>query len=297
MKNLPWKLIATLVVLALAAVLVLQREGETSSSGSSGTYVVRYDSSAVDKIEIHAKAGDVTLRKDAGVWTIVSPIHFRADEAAATAAVGKGATLEIKSVVSTNPEKQGLFQVDSTATLVTVFAGDAEKAAFRVGKPGTTWSDTYVRQEGSNDVCLVDGSLASVFGKSVKDWRDKSIFKISREAIRTVKFQYGDTTFTLAFHDSTWMLDDAKATEGNVNTFLNAISSVQTDDFIDTALAVMPPLVAVIEVEGTQLRFHHEKDAAKYIVETSQSQQLYDVQKWRVDSLLKRKKDFVAAGA
>jgi hypothetical protein len=288
-----WILGAILLLLAVAAFLVLQRPGETSSEGSSGKVLVEYDSAAVDRIEIHSSHGAVTLGKEAGKWMLTAPLRYRADENSVTAAVGKGKSLDLGSLISTNPEKQELFQVDSAGTLVKVFERGTERAAFRVGKQSASWTETYVRLEGSNDVYATAGILSSIFARQAKDWRDKTIFKMERDEIKSVTFHYGDTVFTLSFTDSMWRVDGDSAVQTSVSTFLGAVSNFQTDEFVDSSVTKLPPLVATIDVEGTQIRFYHAKDAIKYYVQSSSSPQWFDVMQWRVSQILKRKKDFL----
>ena len=54
-------LIGLTVLLAIAAFLVMQKPGEQSLEQSAGEPLVKYDSSAVDKIEIRSKDGTITL--------------------------------------------------------------------------------------------------------------------------------------------------------------------------------------------------------------------------------------------
>jgi hypothetical protein len=295
MKRSTQILLGLLAVLAIATFIVLRQPGEVSSSGSSGKVLVSYDSAAVDKMEIRSSVGSVVLEKEAAKWILTAPVKYRADDAAVTAAVGKGKALEISSLVSANPEKQKVFQVDSTGTLVKIYAGGAEKAVFRVGKPSSSYTETYVRQEGSNDVYLAAGILSSTFGRQVKEWRDKTIFKIDEDKIRSVKFQYGDTTFTLAFQDSLWHIGKDSVGQPTVKSFLTSLSNFQTDEFVDSLPSNLPKLMAGIEAEGTQIRFHYVKEGNKYYVQTSQSPQWFEVQNWKASQVLKRKKDFAPA--
>jgi hypothetical protein len=289
-------LIGILVILAIATYFVLRQPGEVSSTGSSGRYLVSYDSIAVDKLELHSPGGTITLEKEAGKWMITAPVKYRADEAAVASAIGTGNKLEITSLVSTNPEKRKLFQVDSTGTLVRVYEKGAARTAFYVGKMGPAYTETYVRADGSNDVYLTQGFLSSTFGRQAKEWRDKTIFKTEQSSIKSVRLQYGDTTFTLVFQDSTWRIGKDAAVLSTVQNFLGAISNLLTDEFIDSSLAMTKPPTAMIEVEGTQLRFYPTKDSGKYYVQTSQSPQWFELQSWKAAQLLKRKKDFLPAG-
>jgi hypothetical protein len=284
--------IVVLVVLAIITFFALNREGEVSSTGSSGKMLVDYDSMAVDKLEVTSPTGSVILEKQAGTWMITAPIKYKADETAVTSAIGKGRKIELTSLVSTNPEKQNLFQVDSTGTLVKVYEKGSPRVAFRIGKASSSFTETYVRLEGSNDVQLTNEMISSYFNKQPKDWRDKSVFKIDEGLINTVKFHYGDTTFTLSLQDSMWRVDKDSANQTVVKPLLNAVANIQTDEFIDSALSSVPKLTAIIEVEGTQIRFF-KKDDTKYLLQTSQSPQWFELQNWRTTSLLKRKKDLL----
>ncbi len=288
-------LLGLIGALAVAVYLVMQRPGESSVEASVGRNLVTYDSSLVDKMEIRAKPGNVVLEKQAGKWMVVEPGRYKADEAAVMSAVAKGASLTVTSLVSSNPAKQPVFQVDSSATLVKVFEKGTERAAFRVGKPGSSFTDTYVRVEGSNDVYLANEVLTYVFGKPVKDWRDKTIFKMAKDDIKDVRFHYRDTTFTIAQQDSNWLVDGLPASKNNISTFTTALSNFVADEFIDSTISALPPPACTIEVSGTQLRFH-AIDANKYLVQSSESPQWFEVQAWRVSQVLKRKKDFIQTG-
>lgn len=292
MKQTTWILVGALVVLAVITFFVLRQPGETSASESSGVMLVSYDSASVDKIEVTAPGTSVTLEKQGNGWMVTAPLRCRADQSVVTAAVGKGKNIEVKNVASSNPEKQHLFQVDSAGTLIQMYAGGTAVAAFRVGKPGPSYMETYVRKEGSNDVFLAEGMFTYVFSHPAKDWRDKSIFKSEPELIRSVTYKYGDTTFTLAMKDSLWRLNGDSVSQTTVRTLLSSLANLQADDFVDSALSVAPKQIALVDVDGTQIRLCQGKTAGNYIVQTSQSPQWYEIQGWRANQVLKRKKDF-----
>lgn len=286
-------LMSILSVLAIAVYFVSRQPGEQSVSESTGEPLVKYDSAAVDKMEIRSATGTVTLEKQGGKWMITSPLRFPADEAAVTAAVGKGKEMNVMSLVSANPAKQGIYSVDSTATLVQVFTNHNPGAAFRIGKPSSSYTETYVRKEGSHEVYSVTGVLSSTFVKGPNDWRDKTIFKTDQADIGSVKLQFGDTTFVLTKKDSVnWMIGSDSTVSSNVTTFISALANVQADEFVDSALSSTPKLTAILETQGTQLRVYRLPDG-KHYVQSSASQQWFVLQEWKAGQLLKRKKDFL----
>ena len=294
MKKSTTIMLAVLVLLAAATYFVMQRPGEQSSAGPEKV-LVDFDSAAVDRIEVRSSSGAVTLEKAGGEWMMTSPLRYKADNASVTSALGSARKILLSSLVSSNPQKQHLFLVDSTGTLVRLMDRDAERAAFRVGKMGPSYTETYVRKEGSDDVYLTEGMIGPTFAKKPNDWRDKSIFKADQASITSVAFRYGDTLFTVAFRDSAWTVNNVKANSQTVTAFLSALANLTADEFIDTTVAAMPKLSAQIELPGTQIRLYALGTTDRTYVQTSASPQLFLVYNWRAQQLLKREKDFLAA--
>lgn len=286
-------LLGILILLGVAAYIVLHQEGELSRSSSAGEPLVSFDSSAVDKMEITANNSTVVLQREGGKWMVTSPIRYPADEAAVTKAVGQGRDMKVTAVVSTNSAKQATFSVDSTGPLVKWFSNERLLAAVRIGKPTASWTETYARIDASDEVCSVTGTLGVVYIKQPNDWRDKTIFKVDREMVNDVKFQYGDTLFTLTKKDSvTWMIGGETAVSGTVSSFLTSLSHFPADEFIDEPEADLQKPTATVEVKGTQLQFFKQPDG-KYFVRTSSSPQVFSVYDWRANPLLKRKREFL----
>jgi len=289
--------IAIVVVLAVAAFFVLRQPGETSTSGVSDRMLVTFDSSTVDKVDIRSGTGSVTLQREGVQWMMVSPLRYPANEAAIKEALEKAGHIRLENVASSNPQKQSVYQVDSTGTLVRLYEGGKETAAFIVGKMGSSYTETFVRKEKSNDVYSASGTLGYVFSKPVKEWRNMEIFKADQAALRNIRFQYGDTTFALSNADSVWRVDRDSASPSAVRSFLAALSNFQADDFVDSTVSSIPKLTASIDADGVQLRFFREKEGTKYFVQSSQTTQLFEVLNWKVLQLLKKKKDFLAKPA
>jgi hypothetical protein len=285
-----------LVVLLVIAVLVMQKPGERSSSGETGVLMAPIDSLAVDKIEIKALGSSVVLQKNGVEWYLQEPVSYRADQSAVAAFLHDSKSLEVKNVVSNKPEKHSVFQVDSTGTQVKIFEKGTEKTAFIVGKPTSSYSELYARRSGSNDVLIMSGASPSAFSRPVKEWRDKIIVTTSRENIKEVRYQYGDTTFVLAFKDSAWTIGKDSTQESVVNNLISSLSNVRADDFVDTLVQHPPKITAQVAYAGTQLNFFFVKEGEKYLVQSSASPQWFEMPSWRANDILKRKRDLKKPG-
>ena len=293
MKKNTMILLGTLLLLAVAAYVVLQQPGETSSTGGDGEMLASYDSAAVDKMEIRTPAGTITLVNEAGTWMITSPGRYRADGPGVASAVGRGRNIRLTGLVSTNPEKQGVFQVDSLGVHVTVFERGTAKTGFVLGKPGPSWTETYVRRDGSTDVYLGEGPLTYLFSKPLSDWRERTILREPAGAITAVRYQYGDTSFTVQFRDSLWTVDGQPANDAVARGVISSLSDFRADGFLDTLTSPPGKPVALVTVGKTQVRFHFDKAASRYAVQTSHDAQWYEIQSWKGEQVLKRKKEFL----
>ncbi|MBI2618859.1 MAG: DUF4340 domain-containing protein [Ignavibacteriales bacterium] len=288
-------LIGLLAVLLVVAYIVLQKPGEQSLSDERTGTLVEIDSLKVDRIEIKTNTLDLTLEKKGVDWFVSKPLQSRADQNNVANLIHQSKNLGVKSIVSTNPEKHSLFTVDSTGTTVKMYESGAERVAFIVGKPSSSFSETYVRKVQSNDVALVGGGLGYIYNRALREWRDKNIAAVPQENIREVKYQYGDTTFILAFKDSVWMIGRDSTDASSVQALLRNLSTVLADDFIDTLLTPQPKISAQISYNDIQLRFAFSKPAGKYFVQSSASPQWFVMEQWRAQQLLKRKKELVKA--
>lgn len=288
-----YALLGVLAVLVIAAYFVMQKPGERSSSGESGEVLVSVDSLAVERIEIKSPTVSVDLQKKGVEWFVESPVSYKADQSNVATLIHSSKTLQVSTVVSNKPDKHSVFQVDSTGTLVRMFQNGAEKASFILGKSGSSYSEQYARRTASNDVALVNGASSYIFSRPVKDWRDRTIFSVPRERIKEIRYQYGDTTFVLAFKDSIWTIGKDSTQEGVVSSLLSSLSSVVTDDFVDTLTTRPTKPSAQISFAGTQLTFFYVKGSEKYLVQSSASPQWFEMQSWHANQLLMRKKDIL----
>jgi hypothetical protein len=292
-----WILVGVLAALIVAAYFVMQRPGESSAPETSGKMLVDYDSAAVDKIEIRSPNGPAVIERTGGVWMVTTPVSYRADDATIASTLSSGRRIELKGLVSSNPQKRSVFQVDSTGTMVRVFVHGAEKTVFWIGKPSPSYTETYVRREGSDDVYLASGLFSSNFSRRTSEWRDKTIFRTDQDAIAGVTLRFGDTSVVLARQDSIWKIGDDDAKTDVVKGFIGTLANLQADDFIDTAVTEMPPLTVQIELGGTQIRLYKMKEGDQFYVQSSATTQLFEVAGWRASQLIKRKKEFLGTAA
>ena len=291
MKKNTYILIGLFIVLLIVAFLVLQKPGEQSASSASTGFLSGIDSVSVDKIEIRTQTFSLVLEKRGTEWYIAQPINYKANQTNIGQIIHQIKNLEVKSTVSSKPEKHSVFQVDQTGTEVKVYEKGNEQTSFVLGKMAASYTESYARKINSKDVLLVEGAYSSMFSRPIKDWRDKTIFTTTKERIKEVQYQYGDTTFSITLKDSTWLIGKDKAQQSVIDGVLSSLSNLQADDFIDSIIS--PKIMAVVMYADVQIRFSLNKTINKYTVQSSHSSQWFILEPGKANQILKRKKEIV----
>jgi len=291
MKKNTYILIGLFVILLIVAYVVLQKPGEQSASSASTGFFTSIDSVSVDKIEIKTPTFSLVLERRGTDWYITQPINYKANQTTVGQIIHQIKNLEVRSTISSKPEKHSVFQVDQTGTEVKVYEKGIEKASFVLGKMAASYAESYARKLNSNDVLLIEGAYGYMFSRPEKEWRDKTIFTTPKESIKEVQYQYGDTTFSMTFKDSTWLIGKDKARQSVIDGVLSSLSNLQADDFIDSTLS--PKIMAIVTYAGVQIRFSFNKTSNKYTVQSSHSSQWFILEPWRANQILKRKKEII----
>ncbi|MBD3316280.1 MAG: DUF4340 domain-containing protein, partial [Chitinivibrionales bacterium] len=258
------------LLLVVVGIIVLTENIDKLSSGSKkDAFLPGYSEDNVSAFMIVAQKDSVKIRRKGDIWVVdADPAVtgsgqasgltnvadkqtgadtekgrksrlYPADSAAVATALEKMSNLSKDDLVSTNPEKQELFEVDSAnGVLVKVWdAQDKPLGSFRIGKSGPDWSSNYVRKIGSDKVYTVGGSIKYSFFSDEQRWRDKTVQKFDKNNAKSITLVKGTAT-TIKMEkekDSTgadiWKLvspEKHMADLAKVNKLLGALSNLKT---------------------------------------------------------------------
>jgi len=190
-------------------------------------------------------------RADADWIIMVDSAACRADTAMVNEIVAMCANIEVGEIESDNPQKQGLYQVDSlTGTIITFYNNQDELSSVIVGRNSQGYIYSYVRKPGSNLVYSGKGVKGVLLRKPISAFRDKSIIQVDTSTIVSVVFEFRDESFLLNRGDSLWFLNVAESeVEQPVNSdtlelFKRQLVNLRADDFLnrsDSSLTIMNP--------------------------------------------------------
>ncbi|MFW0862109.1 MAG: DUF4340 domain-containing protein [Candidatus Komeilibacteria bacterium] len=140
-------------------------------------------------------------------------------------------TLEIGNIVSSNPDKQSVYQVDDSGIKVVMKNGDKVVEEFVVGKNGPSWPSSYIRFSGNNDVYLVRQMLPQIFG--LKEWRELTIAQINSGLIKGLKWSNG---LEVVKEDTGWKVvnpEEFVVDETKLKSVLDNLSNLEAIDIAD----------------------------------------------------------------
>lgn len=200
-------------------------------------------------------------------WRLTHPLEARADENLVRALLTSLAGLEKeRTLEDPEPEKLGL---DSPRALLS-FRRDGKEETLEIGAKIPASSNTLVRLrgEGGGEVHVVRDSLYSDVTRAAGDWRDRKVFTGRRHEIDRIELSQGDETVRLVRRGEDYWLEspiEDRADEDHVNGFLNELTGMLANEFIDDGAGRLgelgldaPGAVVEVSFEGREGPFRLE---------------------------------------
>ncbi len=230
-------LVILLVVLAVLGGLFVSQQAADRPDPVGARSLVSVDAATVNRLEITQNGDTIVMERTDTGWRLTQPIVAPANSGMVDGVLGLLASLESDGVVSSNPDKAGLFQVGTEHGIgVALYRKDdgSPVARFTVGKLAQGFTHTYMTFEGSPDVHLVKGSIRFQLQKQVAAWRDRSILKFDPDGVSRLVFS-GSQVLDLSRTENGWKPADTDTLvpEDVVRPILSYLSTLTALSFED----------------------------------------------------------------
>lgn len=252
--------ITAILAVAVLAIILGEKLTNSSPSGKSQMFFPGITEKDISSVIIKDNLSSVKIRRKGDIWVVSSvpesdvksdsPVaqdqastdtaateEYAADSASVAAVLEKLTSMKKDELISENPAKQAIFEVDSNSGVFidVLDANGTPRGSFRIGKNGPDWSSNYVRMIGSNSVYMVKGSIKYSFFTDLKRWRDKAIVKFDKASVSKISLKRKDgVSVTLAKNDTSWNIEEpfsSPAKKDQVDDLLNSISQLRATDF------------------------------------------------------------------
>jgi hypothetical protein len=224
------------VLVILVAIVLLLRLGGGRHKGEE-PLIAGFEPDLAHRIVIDGREGRTVLEKQDGVWIAASEDSFPVEAAAADKILDVIKGFSRRDVVSKNPEKQAIYQVDTTGTEVKVEdATGVALASFIIGKVGPDYQSTFVRSAASDEVVLTPGYLAGTFERGTRTWQDLAVFALEPGNISEIVLSRPAETIGLA-RDGTgqWYItrpESAACDQNRVQKLARTLAYLRSDEII-----------------------------------------------------------------
>jgi len=286
--RLRWLVVLLLVLAGLGGLLFAERMHDQAGTTVSFP-LVRLNPDDVTRVVIDGPKGHTTLEDVQGTWRLTDPVDYPAEPELVKNTVKLLAGLTSDGVISTNPQKADLFEVDDAhAEKVALYvADDADpKVRLAVGKLAPGFTHTYVKVGDDATVHEVPGALRFQLERDATGWRDKTVLAFDPAAIEGLTLA-GARTVTVKRGDKGWTWDpDAAGTStpstDAVERLIKELSVLRAQGFEDsppeppatpllTVTLARPdnqsPIDLVVEAdEGTRYRVVAEANPQRFLV-------------------------------
>ncbi len=255
----------------------------------------------IAEVTIRAANGDqTTLRKELSGWKVVAPVQADADQTEPDNITNGLATLELTRVVDAQPSSVADFGLDpAQGEIAFTVSGTTTPMRLQLGSKTPTGSDLYARKVGEPRVFLIPASVENTFNRTTFDLRDRSITKVDRITVDSVRVTSGTQTVQFVRRNETeWNLTQPSAVRGDFGTIdglINMVASGQVQKFVSDTASDAPeygfasPVATVVfstagksstltigrEVEGT----YYARDSTRPLVFTVGGNLVKELQK------------------
>jgi hypothetical protein len=287
--------------------LLVQKEEKTFAPERMENFL-ELDSTMVDRIEFKKYDTKMVFQKAGQQWYITQPDSFRADNQVIGRMLSLASHLTVGDVISSNPEKQFFFQVDSmTGTQLDFLSGEKQLASMVVGKMSDDLMHAYLRKAGSDDVYLAEGIFSSITKQRIENWRDRQILTFDPQQLREIEISQEKKRFKLTKEDTSWSLsrypyqETMAADNQKVDEYVRTLADIKADKFAfkgeTMALSFHNP---ELEITLTFMDDQRKKlwavkalgEEIRYFVKTNQYNEVYVLFEYSFKRLAKGLEDF-----
>jgi len=301
---------STLILAGFFFVLVfaflLSKRGPQVERGALASSLAELDTLTITRVQIHKPDEAFSFEKRDGEWMISSPTEYRANQDFVRQMLTTFVDLRVEDQRTNNPQKHANFEVDTSGTEVTFFAGEKELVCLVVGKTSQDYSHTFVREKSSPDVYSVRGVLSGQLNRSLDTWRDKTIFKADKTDITQLTLVHPDQTIQLDWSGGNWVMSteteaklavDQPAVDRMLTTLSNFRASLFPGEEEYAGVDFTKPdfRIDLMTVDGqTSLSMVEEEEQNRFFVRKQGEPTIFQVYKGSVSNLIKKVEDLKA---
>jgi hypothetical protein len=221
-------LFAAVLLAALTGVLYWSNhhkaaESDVKISADAPPKILDLKQANISKIDIKKKGNDpVELAKDgSGVWQIVSPKQYRADQNTVSSLASALASLSSERLLDANASNPAQYGLADAGYEVDVFEKDGSAHRLLIGDEAPAGSSSYAALGGDPRVFMLGSYNKTSLAKSLNDLRDKRLLVFEQDKLSRVELTAKKQDIEFGRNKEQWQIvkpnpfraDDSKVEE------------------------------------------------------------------------------------
>ena len=276
MKTNTTKLLIALVIL-IAIFLVVRYTGNKDRSKSFRSELVSIDTAEVTRVVFDR---GTELRKEEGSWYVYeNEEKHKAVDRTVKSMLSTLNTIEPSRLAARSESNWKDYAVDSTGTRVRVYSREDEVLDIVLGRLGFENQRsyyTYVRLSDEEDVYVADNFMKMSVSTDGPAYRNNTLARIPTDSIRTIAFNYPDTSFILEKNMS-WEIEGEQTDSASVASYLRTFSylSSSSRQFTDPVEDTKPDLSVVVATRNSEVTLKAFDQPGGWVVHSSSNPEEY----------------------
>ncbi|MDZ4676081.1 MAG: DUF4340 domain-containing protein [Oligoflexia bacterium] len=233
-----WLLVLTLAFGAYIFFIEIKKSEKDAKVKEEQEKLFSHTADTTTTIEIKNKLGSLKLEKDAkGIWQLTLPVKDLADEQVITTFLSSVSPEKFETVVSENQAEFNTFGITPDSNFIALTDKTGKRRQINVGTEAPISGKQYVKPEDENKVLLSNANLKFQSEKTVKEVRDKKIFRGNRSDVAQIVLTFsGKEKYEFIKDKDLWAVNitgkNEKADQDMVLKLLDSIEGLKAQEII-----------------------------------------------------------------
>jgi len=266
--------------------------------------LVDFQTDDITEIVLTYPDREVMLSKAGGSWKVTKPVEADADEATVKGLLSMLNTAEVKKGLDGEVKELATYGLEKPNTMIAMKAGDKALPVVKIGEAAPIGGSAYALRGDDKKILLTSSSVRSGVEKTLKDLRNKTVFKFSDDNVRKVEVKGEGKDLVLAKSGDQWKIEAPSAHDADptaVRSLLSSLRALRATDFPDEKADLAgygldaPKLTVTLTLtDGAQqtLLVGGGNEKKEAYVKTASSPVVYTVGEWVSRDLNKPADDF-----
>lgn len=299
-------LVAVLVLVALGGLVYYTRENPPDPE-SDAVPLIRVEETAIRKVTVLKPGGEtiVVQREADQPWAFGNGINIPADDSAINLMITNLAALDAARVVRETTDDWTLYGLEGDGQLrVTMETSEGDPKSIIFGEDTPTGSSVFARLDGDPRLFTAFSYARDNFDKTVFDWRDKRLVRVTSDVSGTITLDIGTRHFKFLKDVRSWKFIEPANLRANrlsvgdlegqlTNAQMSSVLAEGDQIAIDQYSFERPYAVAVItDASGPHTLTLAEGGPSGYYAKSSDLPGVYEVPAALAEGLNKQLDDF-----